>query len=118
MLALPHVNPVSSQEQAKQLRRRNIQALKSILDGMSSVSFQTTWSQAQQYLMDNPSFAQDQQLQSKPDSLLFPLHCPETFKPPLAHPLTFGYGSSWDSGISRCLMLTLWMAGFMCGTTD
>ena len=54
MLALPHFNPVSSQEQAKQLRRRNIQALKSILDGMSSVNFQTTWSQAQQYLMDNP----------------------------------------------------------------
>ncbi|XP_043821023.1 pre-mRNA-processing factor 40 homolog B isoform X1 [Dromiciops gliroides] len=51
-------------EQAKQLRRRNIQALKSILDGMSSVSFQTTWSQAQQHLMDNPSFAQDHQLQT------------------------------------------------------
>lgn len=58
------------QEQAKQLRRRNIQALKSILDGMSSVNFQTTWSQAQQYLMDNPSFAQDHQLQSKPGSPL------------------------------------------------
>ncbi|XP_076412917.1 pre-mRNA-processing factor 40 homolog B isoform X24 [Peromyscus maniculatus bairdii] len=59
-------------EQAKQLRRRNIQALKSILDGMSSVSFQTTWSQAQQYLMDNPSFAQDQQLQNmdKEDALI------------------------------------------------
>ncbi|XP_051819046.1 pre-mRNA-processing factor 40 homolog B isoform X3 [Antechinus flavipes] len=51
-------------EQAKQLRRRNIQALKSILDGMSSVSYQTTWSQAQQHLMDNPSFAQDHQLQT------------------------------------------------------
>nr|XP_020025045.1 pre-mRNA-processing factor 40 homolog B isoform X2 [Castor canadensis] len=59
-------------EQAKQLRRRNIQALKSILDGMSSVNFQTTWSQAQQYLMDNPSFAQDQQLQNmdKEDALI------------------------------------------------
>lgn len=70
LLAPPHFNPVLFQEQAKQLRRRNIQALKSILDGMSSVNFQTTWSQAQQYLMDNPSFAQDQQLQSKPGSLL------------------------------------------------
>lgn len=70
MPALSHFNPVSVQEQAKQLRRRNIQALKSILDGMSTVSFQTTWSQAQQYLMDNPSFAQDQQLQSKPGSVL------------------------------------------------
>uniref|UniRef100_A0A8C2LJ62 Pre-mRNA processing factor 40B n=1 Tax=Cricetulus griseus TaxID=10029 RepID=A0A8C2LJ62_CRIGR len=59
-------------EQAKQLRRRNIQALKSILDGMSSVNLQTTWSQAQQYLMDNPSFAQDQQLQNmdKEDALI------------------------------------------------
>ncbi|XP_069436936.1 pre-mRNA-processing factor 40 homolog B isoform X23 [Ovis canadensis] len=59
-------------EQAKQLRRRNIQALKSILDGMSSVNFQTTWSQAQQYLMDNPSFAQDHQLQNmdKEDALI------------------------------------------------
>ncbi|XP_040834700.1 pre-mRNA-processing factor 40 homolog B isoform X3 [Ochotona curzoniae] len=59
-------------EQAKQLRRRNIQALKSILDSMSSVSFQTSWSQAQQYLMDNPSFAQDQQLQNmdKEDALI------------------------------------------------
>ncbi|XP_056654282.1 pre-mRNA-processing factor 40 homolog B isoform X4 [Monodelphis domestica] len=59
-------------EQAKQLRRRNIQALKSILDGMSSVSFQTTWSQAQQHLMDNPSFAQDHQLQNmdKEDALI------------------------------------------------
>ncbi|XP_045143195.1 pre-mRNA-processing factor 40 homolog B isoform X4 [Echinops telfairi] len=59
-------------EQAKQLRRRNIQALKTILDGMSSVSFQTTWSQAQQYLMDNPSFAQDHQLQNmdKEDALI------------------------------------------------
>ncbi|KAM8978186.1 pre-mRNA-processing factor 40 homolog B isoform 6-T6 [Sarcophilus harrisii] len=59
-------------EQAKQLRRRNIQALKSILDGMSSVSYQTTWSQAQQHLMDNPSFAQDHQLQNmdKEDALI------------------------------------------------
>lgn len=59
-------------EQAKQLRRRNIQALKGILDGMSSVTFQTTWSQAQQYLMDNPSFAQDHQLQNmdKEDALI------------------------------------------------
>lgn len=68
--SLPHFNPVSFQEQAKQLRRRNIQALKSILDGMSSVNFQTTWSQAQQCLMENPSFAQDQQLQSRLGSVL------------------------------------------------
>uniref|UniRef100_A0A8C8SGR1 Pre-mRNA-processing factor 40 homolog A n=1 Tax=Pelusios castaneus TaxID=367368 RepID=A0A8C8SGR1_9SAUR len=59
-------------EHAKQLRRRNIQALKNILDGMSNVSFQTTWSEAQQYLMDNPTFTQDQDLQNmdKEDALI------------------------------------------------
>ncbi|ETE64084.1 Pre-mRNA-processing factor 40-like B, partial [Ophiophagus hannah] len=59
-------------EHAKQLRKRNIQALKSILDSMSRVSFQTTWSEAQQYLMDNPSFAEDEDLQNmdKEDALI------------------------------------------------
>lgn len=32
---------------------------------MSNVSFQTTWSEAQQYLMDNPTFAEDEDLQSE-----------------------------------------------------
>ncbi|XP_063808835.1 pre-mRNA-processing factor 40 homolog B isoform X3 [Pseudophryne corroboree] len=50
-------------EQAKQLRKRNVQALKNILDNMSNVCFQTTWSEAQQYLMDNPMFAEDEELQ-------------------------------------------------------
>ncbi|XP_061470838.1 pre-mRNA-processing factor 40 homolog B isoform X1 [Rhineura floridana] len=59
-------------EHTKQLRKRNIQALKSILDSMSRVSFQTTWSEAQQYLMDNPSFAEDEDLQNmdKEDALI------------------------------------------------
>ncbi|KAH0629139.1 hypothetical protein JD844_010984 [Phrynosoma platyrhinos] len=59
-------------EHAKQLRKRNIQALKSILDSMSRVSFHTTWSEAQQYLMDNPSFAEDEDLQNmdKEDALI------------------------------------------------
>ncbi|KAM9115019.1 pre-mRNA-processing factor 40 homolog B [Pangshura tecta] len=59
-------------EHAKQLRKRNIQALKKILDSMSNVSFQTTWSEAQQYLMDNPTFAEDQDLQNmdKEDALI------------------------------------------------
>lgn len=101
-------NPVAIQEQAKQLRRRNIQALKSILDGMSSVNFQTTWSQAQQYLMDNPSFAQDQQLQSKTGSLFFP-----PYSLPLAYSVTFRYCSSQDSGAFRCFRLSLWLASFV-----
>ncbi|XP_068123815.1 pre-mRNA-processing factor 40 homolog B isoform X1 [Hyperolius riggenbachi] len=59
-------------EQAKQLRKRNVQALKNILDNMSNVSFQTTWSEAQQYLMDNPAFAEDEELQNmdKEDALI------------------------------------------------
>ncbi|XP_030052709.1 pre-mRNA-processing factor 40 homolog B isoform X1 [Microcaecilia unicolor] len=59
-------------EQAKQLRKHNIQALKNILDNMSNVSFQTTWSEAQQYLMDNPTFAEDEDLQNmdKEDALI------------------------------------------------
>ncbi|KAM4797034.1 pre-mRNA-processing factor 40 homolog B isoform 3-T3 [Rhinophrynus dorsalis] len=59
-------------EQAKQLRKRNVQALKNILDNMSNVSFQTTWSEAQQYLMDNPIFAEDEELQNmdKEDALI------------------------------------------------
>ncbi|EMP31226.1 Pre-mRNA-processing factor 40 like protein B [Chelonia mydas] len=59
-------------EHAKQLRKRNVQALKNILDSMSNVSFQTTWSEAQQYLMDNPTFAEDQDLQNmdKEDALI------------------------------------------------
>ncbi|TFK02934.1 Pre-mRNA-processing factor 40-like protein B [Platysternon megacephalum] len=59
-------------EHTKQLRKRNIQALKNILDNMSNVSFQTTWSEAQQYLMDNPTFAEDQDLQNmdKEDALI------------------------------------------------
>ncbi|XP_077339412.1 pre-mRNA-processing factor 40 homolog B isoform X1 [Lithobates pipiens] len=59
-------------EQAKQLRKRNVQALKNILDKMNNVSFQTTWSEAQQYLMDNPMFAEDEELQNmdKEDALI------------------------------------------------
>lgn len=52
------------QEQAKQLRKRNWEALKNILDNMANVTFRTTWSEAQQYLLDNPTFAEDEELQS------------------------------------------------------
>lgn len=53
------------QEQAKQLRKRNWEALKNILDNMANVTYRTTWSEAQQYLLDNPTFAEDEELQSK-----------------------------------------------------
>ncbi|KAK1151156.1 hypothetical protein AOXY_G33183 [Acipenser oxyrinchus oxyrinchus] len=59
-------------EEAKHVRKRNIQELKSILDSMTSVSYQTTWSEAQQNLMDNPTFAGDQDMQNmdKEDALI------------------------------------------------
>lgn len=58
------------QEQAKQLRKRNWEALKNILDNMANVTYSTTWSEAQQYLMDNPTFAEDEELQSKDNRVL------------------------------------------------
>ncbi|XP_017952537.1 pre-mRNA-processing factor 40 homolog A isoform X1 [Xenopus tropicalis] len=59
-------------EQAKQLRKRNWEALKNILDNMTNVTYSTTWSEAQQYLMDNPTFAEDEELQNmdKEDALI------------------------------------------------
>lgn len=57
-------SPLPLQEQAKQLRKRNWEALKNILDNMANVTYRTTWSEAQQYLLDNPTFAEDEELQS------------------------------------------------------
>ncbi|KAG7227502.1 hypothetical protein INR49_005317 [Caranx melampygus] len=57
-------------EQAKQLRKRNWEALKNILDNMANVTYRTTWSEAQQYLLDNPTFAEDEELQKKQKTLL------------------------------------------------
>ncbi|CAL8321595.1 unnamed protein product [Merluccius merluccius] len=59
-------------EQAKQLRKRNWEALKTILDNMANVTYRTTWSEAQQYLLDNPTFAEDEELQNmdKEDALI------------------------------------------------
>lgn len=60
-------SPQCLQEQAKQLRKRNWEALKNILDNMANVTYRTTWSEAQQYLLDNPTFAEDEELQSTRD---------------------------------------------------
>lgn len=32
---------------------------------MANVTYRTTWSEAQQYLLDNPTFAEDEELQSE-----------------------------------------------------
>uniref|UniRef100_A0A673LPZ3 Pre-mRNA-processing factor 40 homolog A n=1 Tax=Sinocyclocheilus rhinocerous TaxID=307959 RepID=A0A673LPZ3_9TELE len=43
-----------------------------ILDNMANVTYRTTWSEAQQYLLDNPTFAEDEELQNmdKEDALI------------------------------------------------
>lgn len=38
---------------------------------MANVTYCTTWSEAQQYLMDNPTFAEDEELQSMSRALGF-----------------------------------------------
>lgn len=47
------------------MRRRNVQALADILEGMEEITYRTTWAQAQRLLIENPSFANDSTLQSK-----------------------------------------------------
>lgn len=52
---------------------------------MANVTYRTTWSEAQQYLLDNPTFAEDEELQSKrPPSLTDPdlkcLQCTSSVK--------------------------------------
>ena len=39
--------------------------LSEILDSMNNITFKTTWSEAQQMLIDNPVFAEDTELLSK-----------------------------------------------------
>ena len=53
------------QEDAKQLRKRNIKVFSDILDSMPSLTHTTTWSEAQQMLLDNPRFTDDPDLQSR-----------------------------------------------------
>ena len=49
-------------EGAKVLRKRNQTRLADILDQMTKVDHRTTWEQAQQMLLDNPAFADDDKL--------------------------------------------------------
>ena len=51
-------------EEAKSLRKRNIEAMNNILDNMTDVTYKTTWSECQQFLMENPTFADDEELMS------------------------------------------------------
>lgn len=53
------------QEEAKALRKRNIKVFSEILDTMPNLKYSTTWSEAQQMLLDNPRFTEDPDLESK-----------------------------------------------------
>jgi len=59
-------------EENKQMRKKNMKALSEILDSMHNITFRTTWSEAQQMLIDNPTFSEDTQLLSmdKEDALI------------------------------------------------
>lgn len=49
-------------EESKVLCKRNKQVLSDILDSMTSIQYDTTWQEAQQQLLDNPTFAEDAEL--------------------------------------------------------
>jgi len=59
-------------EDAKTLRKRNQTRLADILDQMTKIDYRTTWEQAQQMLLDNTSFADDDELlaMDKEDALV------------------------------------------------
>jgi len=69
--------------EAKVLRKRNQSRLADILDQMTRVDHRTTWEQAQQMLLDNPAFADDDELlaMDKEDALIaFECHIRELEK--------------------------------------
>ena len=53
------------QEEAKALRKRNIKVFSEILDSMPNLQYCTTWSEAQQMLLDNSRFTEDPDLESE-----------------------------------------------------
>ncbi|XP_046388008.1 pre-mRNA-processing factor 40 homolog B [Ischnura elegans] len=59
-------------EEAKATKRRNTKRLAEILDSMANVCHRTTWQEAQQMLLDNPTFAEDTSLlaMDKEDALV------------------------------------------------
>ena len=59
-------------EAMKALRKKNQERLADILDQMTKIDYRTTWEQAQQMLLDNPAFADDDELlaMDKEDALV------------------------------------------------
>jgi pre-mRNA-processing factor 40 len=67
-----HLVSKKEKEEAKVLRKRNIKVFTEILDNMPNLTHSTTWSEAQQMLLDNPRFTEDPDLQNmdKEDALV------------------------------------------------
>ena len=59
-------------DRSKALRKRNNNRLTDILDRMTNIKYNTTWEQAQAMLLDNPAFADDDDLlaMDKEDALI------------------------------------------------
>lgn len=49
-------------EEAKELKKRNIKKMSDLLEKMPQITFQTTWSEAQQMLLENQTFCNDREL--------------------------------------------------------
>ena len=60
-----HLIAKREKEEAKALRKRNIKVFSEILDSMPNLQYSTTWSEAQQMLLDNTRFTEDPDLESK-----------------------------------------------------
>ncbi|XP_067650087.1 pre-mRNA-processing factor 40 homolog A-like isoform X2 [Haliotis asinina] len=67
-----HLLAKREKEEAKTLRKRNTKLFNEILDSMPSLTYCTTWSEAQAMLLDNPRFTEDPDLQNmdKEDALV------------------------------------------------
>ncbi|XP_053208563.1 pre-mRNA-processing factor 40 homolog A-like isoform X2 [Panonychus citri] len=62
----------TEKEETLKLQKRNTRVLADILDSMTSITYKTTWQEAQQQLLDNPVFANDADLlgMDKEDALI------------------------------------------------
>ncbi|XP_070210706.1 pre-mRNA-processing factor 40 homolog A-like isoform X2 [Littorina saxatilis] len=67
-----HLIAKREKEEAKALRKRNIKVFSEILDSMPNLQYCTTWSEAQQMLLDNTRFTEDPDLENmdKEDALI------------------------------------------------
>ena len=52
-------------DEAKAIKKRNMKKLAELLEKMPSITFQTTWQEGQQMLLENSVFAEDRELLGK-----------------------------------------------------